>query len=142
MMKIQRLLLQGVVVGTVSIGAAARLEGQSNRQNPVQTPTQSPTSISPIDRAGPANSPFGRNDQDAISLSPVMEEQQTRSRNSERQKRLQGDTDKLLALAQSLKDELDKPQDKSDKSPAALDVARKAEEIEKLAKSVKDHMKG
>jgi nitric oxide reductase activation protein len=71
-------------------------------------------------------------------LSPQMQEQQERSRNSERQKRLVSDTDKLLALATQLKQDVDK----TNKDVMSVDVIKKADEIEKLAHSVKERMKG
>lgn len=67
-----------------------------------------------------------------------MEEQQAQARNSDRQRRLQMDTEKLLALATELKQQVDK----TDKNTLSLEVIKKADEIEKLAKSVKDRMKG
>ncbi len=51
---------------------------------------------------------------------------------------LRNDTDKLLKLSVELKAYVDK----SDENVLSLDVIKKAEEIEKLAKSVKDKMKG
>lgn len=51
---------------------------------------------------------------------------------------LRNDTDKLLKLSVELKSYVDK----SDENVLSLDVVKKAEEIEKLAKSVKDKMKG
>ena len=51
---------------------------------------------------------------------------------------LKTDTDKLLKLSVELKNYVDK----SDENVLSLDVIRKAEEIEKLAKSVRDKMKG
>jgi hypothetical protein len=59
-------------------------------------------------------------------------------RNIERQKKLVEDTEKLVALVNQLKADVDK----SSKDTLSLDVVRKADEIEKLAKSVKDKMKG
>ncbi len=67
-----------------------------------------------------------------------VEEQQANTRNVDRQKRLQADTEKLLSLATQLKEEVDK----TDKNMLSLEVIKKADEIEKLAKSVKDRMKG
>ena len=67
-----------------------------------------------------------------------LEEQQATSRNAERQRRLQMDTEKLLALATELKEQVDK----TDKNTLSLDVIKKADEIEKLAKSVRERMKG
>ena len=67
-----------------------------------------------------------------------MEEEQAKMRNIDRQKRLVEDTAKLLELANELKAAVDK----SDKNTLSLDVVRKADEIEKLAHSVKERMKG
>ncbi|MCU1299987.1 MAG: hypothetical protein JWQ87_271 [Candidatus Sulfotelmatobacter sp.] len=58
--------------------------------------------------------------------------------NLERQAQLKNDTDRLLRLSQELKDYVDK----SNENMLSLDVLKKAEEIEKLARSVKDKMKG
>ena len=56
----------------------------------------------------------------------------------ERVAALKTDTDKLLKLSVELKQYVDK----SDENVLSLDVIKKADEIEKLAKSVKDKMKG
>jgi hypothetical protein len=58
--------------------------------------------------------------------------------NEERQKALKSDTDKLVKLAGELKEDVDK----SNENVLSLDVLKKAEEIEKLARSVKEKMKG
>ena len=58
--------------------------------------------------------------------------------NLERQAALRADTDKLVKLAGELK----KYVDKSNENVLSVEVLRKAEEIEKLAHSVKDKMKG
>jgi nitric oxide reductase activation protein len=65
------------------------------------------------------------------------QERMEKARNVDRQKHLVQDTDKLLALAKELKEEVDK----SDKNTLSVDVVKKAGEIEKLAKSVKDRMR-
>ncbi|NYF89565.1 hypothetical protein RBB79_08415 [Tunturiibacter empetritectus] len=65
-------------------------------------------------------------------------EQQEEVRSTERQKRLVADTDKLLALATDLKQQVDK----TNKNILSVDVIKKADEIEKLAHSVKERMKG
>jgi tetrahydromethanopterin S-methyltransferase subunit B len=57
---------------------------------------------------------------------------------SERQKRLVEDTDKLLALTTALKEQVDE----SNKDVLSLDMVKKAEQIEKLAHSVKERIKG
>jgi hypothetical protein len=56
----------------------------------------------------------------------------------ERVAALKNDTDKLLKLSIELKSYVDK----SNENVLSVDVVKKAEEIEKLAKSVKDKMKG
>jgi hypothetical protein len=66
------------------------------------------------------------------------QEKMEKARNMDRQKQLQRDTDKLLLLAKELKEEVDK----SNKDTLSVDVVKKAGEIEKLAKSVKDRMRG
>jgi len=66
-----------------------------------------------------------------------MERQNTNSRNKERQESLKKDTDKLLELATELKNQVDK----SSENTLSLDVMKKAEEIEKLAKNVREKMK-
>ena len=58
--------------------------------------------------------------------------------NKERQEKLKADTEKLLKLATELKQYVDK----SNENTLSLDVIRKAEEIEKLAKSVREKMRG
>ena len=67
-----------------------------------------------------------------------LEQEQAKMRNVDRQKKLVEDTEKLLALANQLKEEVGK----SNKDTLSLDVVKKADEIEKLAHSVKEKMKG
>jgi hypothetical protein len=81
---------------------------------------------------------------DAISNPGANEEQQRAARemakkaNLERQAAIKADTDKLLKLAEELKQSVDK----SSANVLSIDVLKKAEEIEKLAHSVKDKMRG
>ena len=58
--------------------------------------------------------------------------------NVERHTALRTDTDKLLKLATELKTYVEK----SNEHVMSVDVIKKADEIEKLARSVKDKMKG
>ena len=75
---------------------------------------------------------------------PVDENQQRLARdmakkaNLERHAALKNDADKLLKLAGELKEYVDK----SNENVLSLDVLKRAEEIEKLARSVKEKMKG
>jgi hypothetical protein len=57
---------------------------------------------------------------------------------SDRQKHLVADTDKLLALTTALKEQVYE----SNKDILSLDMVKKADEIEKLAHSVKQRIKG
>jgi hypothetical protein len=57
--------------------------------------------------------------------------------NQKRQEDLKHDTDKLLKLATELKEDVDK----TNENVLSLDVIKKADEIEKLAKNVRDKMK-
>ena len=67
-----------------------------------------------------------------------VEEHMASRRNTERQRTLVADTDKLLELAQALKADVDK----SNKDTLSIDVVKRAEQIEKLARSVKEKMRG
>jgi hypothetical protein len=67
-----------------------------------------------------------------------IERKMEKERNKQRQEALKRDTDKLLDLATQLKQYVDK----SNENVMSMDVIKKADEIEKLAKSVKDKMKG
>lgn len=93
----------------------------------------------------PAISPQSSGQQHDVN--PPFDEDEARSRimhdmekkaAKERVATLKRDTDKLLKLSVELKAYVDK----SDENVLSLDVVRKADEIEKLAKSVKDKMKG
>ncbi len=67
-----------------------------------------------------------------------MRREHLKQLNTERQEALKRDTDRLLELAKELKDYVDK----SNEHTLSLDVIKKAEQIEKLARSVKEKMKG
>jgi TolA-binding protein len=61
-----------------------------------------------------------------------------KKQNEQRQQDIKKDTDQLLELATELKQYVDK----TNENIISLDVIKKAEQIEKLAKNVKDKMKG
>lgn len=72
---------------------------------------------------------------------PLEIEQQKKmekDRNENRQKDLKRDTVKLLELATELKQYVDR----TNESVLSIEVIRKTEEIEKLAKNIKNKMKG
>lgn len=85
----------------------------------------------------PAPSPFppptAAPDEDRVRI----EKEMAKKANLARQKDIQRDTEQLLKLATELKAAVDK----SNENTLSLDVIRKADEIEKLAHSVKDKMR-
>ena len=66
-----------------------------------------------------------------------MQDRMMREANKKRQKDIRDDTDKLFQLATELKAAVDK----TNENLLSLDVVRKADEVEKLAKKVKEKMK-
>lgn len=70
-------------------------------------------------------------------LERQRQEKLAKARNNDRQKQLVEDTNKLLSLAKELKEAVDK----SNSDTLSVDVVKKAGEIEKLAKSVKERMR-
>jgi len=97
---------------------AARLAAQDRHPTPLNPNPQSNT-----------NEP---------SLTPQQQQQLEKQANRQRQRDIKKDTDKLLQLATELKESVDK----TDENVMSVDVIKKAEQIEKLAKAVKDKMKG
>lgn len=75
---------------------------------------------------------------DADSSRDQLARDMAKKANEERQAALKADTDKLVKLTGELKDYVDK----TNSDILSLDVMRKAEEIEKLAHSVREKMKG
>ena len=67
-----------------------------------------------------------------------LEKEMAKKANQERHADLKRDTEKLLKLATELKEYVDK----TNENVLSLNVLKKAEQIEKLAHSVKDKMKG
>jgi hypothetical protein len=126
-MKIQRVSMIGLVL------LAACSMSVSGGQVPVQQP------IGPPPRQMPGMPKPGLTDPDESNpMDTNRAAQQEKMRNNDRQKRLVADTDKLLELATDLKAQVDK----STKDTLSVDVIKKADEIEKLAHSVKERMKG
>ncbi len=97
---------------------------RSFSQNPVPVPRLGPN---------PGLAPDTAEDEQRAKLEKDM----AKKANRERQVQLQRDTDNLLKLANELKQSVDK----SSENTLSMDVVKKAEEIEKLAHSVKEKMK-
>ncbi|ADW68730.1 hypothetical protein [Granulicella tundricola] len=98
-----------------------------------QFPTQQPQS--PNSQMGTHKS--GSDSDIDARMSAGSKEKMAIARNDDRQKRLVADTDKLVALVTQLKTDVDK----TDKYMLSLDVVRRSEEIEKLARSIKERAK-
>jgi len=108
--------------------------GSQPRSAPKGLPPQ------PISEAAPSADPQfprPRRNQEEDRFRIEQERAMARERNKARQAALKKDTDKLLELATQLKEYVDK----TDENMLSLDVIKKAEEIEKLSKSVKEKMK-
>lgn len=113
------------MVGLVVLGWA----GVSGR---TQWSTKSPQVSQPPN----LSTPTGKDPSDTATLE--IQRRQEKLRQDERQRRLVSDSDKLLALATQLHEEVGK----TDKNILSVDVIRRADEIERLAHSVKERMKG
>jgi hypothetical protein len=129
-MRILRVAMIGVVLATA---CSVRVSG--GQMFPPQAPAQGGRQ-----QQVPGFPTPGRNGNPAEPdpMDPHRADQQEKLRNNDRQKRLVADTEKLLVLATDLKAQVDK----STKDTLSVDVIKKADEIEKLAHSVKERMKG
>jgi hypothetical protein len=103
-----------------------------------QNPSNRPSSSSPQDAQAPPPLRVGIPTGEADDAQDRQARDMEKRANLERQAALKADTEKLLKLATELKQSVDK----TNASVLSLDVMKKAEEIEKLAHSVKDKMKG
>lgn len=117
--------------GVASLALIALLTGASwaGQQPPSLNPDR-PTLSPEANRLPDKNAQMKLNEQ--------QEKQQNfATANAERKKQISDDSAKLLTLAMALKAEVDK----TNKDMLSLNVIRKADEIEKLARNVKDKMK-
>ncbi|HET9305084.1 MAG TPA: hypothetical protein VFO46_03580 [Candidatus Sulfotelmatobacter sp.] len=72
-----------------------------------------------------------------VTVGDTVQKQQAEAASLQRQVEIKRDTEKMFELTQELKDYLLK----TDQSTMSVDAIKKAEQIEKLAKSVKSKMK-
>jgi hypothetical protein len=98
------------------------LQGFSSQQDPIPTPLSRQTQP--------------KDDPDAFP--DRMQKDMAKKANEQRQAELKRDTERLLKLSTELKEYVDK----TNEHVLSLEVLKKAEEIEKLAHSVKTKMKG
>jgi hypothetical protein len=120
------------VVWTLSICLLFAMRGSAQTHQYPSTGSQQGSQNTPIMPTDPAIE-AGADDAQRRSMKEME-----KKANLERQAALRKDTEKLLKLAEELKTSVDKSSD----SVLSLDVVRKAEQIEKLAHSVKDKMRG
>jgi nitric oxide reductase activation protein len=100
---------------------------------PIQSPARQQGSGMPSDQL-PSAAPPG-------PMTPEqehIEHDRAKRMNKERFDSLKRDTDKLLELATELKQNVDR----ANENTLSLDVIKKADEIDKLAKQVREKMKG
>jgi len=94
--------------------------------------------LHPWPSAGLGQLPRSEKQQPEDEQTLKVERDLAKKRNQTRQASLARDTEKLLKLATELKEYVDK----SNENTMSLEVIRKAEEIEKLARRVREKMKG
>jgi hypothetical protein len=134
---------------SVAAGAVVMMLGGLGRT--LHAGQMTPASISQIQQAGAQNQTPQSQIQNPMAQQPTLPDasgknddplmparvRQAKIREDERQKRLISDTEKLLVLATQLHDDVAK----TNKDILSLEVIRRADEIEKLAHSVKVGMK-
>jgi hypothetical protein len=84
------------------------------------------------------DSQIGQANQDFPKPDPDLEKKMAKARLEDRYRNLKKDTTKLLELATELKQYVDK----SNQDVLSLEVIKKCDQIEKLAKNVRSNMKG
>jgi len=110
-----------VALAMMLVGPVGAPRAQQNVQNGTR-PTSIPDPMAPLGPEGTAE----------------QREKLAKAMQDDRQKKLVADTEKLLALATALHADVAK----TDKNILSIDVIRRADEIERLAHSVKERMKG
>ncbi|MFZ1137127.1 MAG: hypothetical protein WAN69_19415 [Candidatus Korobacteraceae bacterium] len=117
--------LEYLLAGALTILALQGCAAMAQVLEPSQTPDGS---ISGSQRQREPDNPW----------SQQQKRDMLKKQNELRQQEIKKDTDQLLELATELKQYVDK----TNENIISLDVIKKAEQIEKLAKNVKDKMKG
>jgi hypothetical protein len=126
-----RALWLGVLAGLTGI-AIVPVVGEGRLQQGPPGPPPNPPGVTPH-QIYPTPAAKGMSDGDAEQTRQVDYE----AANAERKRRIADESARLLKLATELKAEVDK----TTKDTLSLNVIRKADEIEKLAHSVKETMK-
>jgi hypothetical protein len=114
-----------MLLAAIAFLTSAVLPGQAPSQN-----TDKPYLLPEANRLPDANDQMKMHTEEA-------KQQSFDAANAERKKQISDDSTRLLTLAMALKAEVDK----TNKDMLSLNVIRKADEIEKLARNVKEKMK-
>ncbi len=101
------------------------------------SPAQQPQQIPPLPNIAPPSGTQGEPD-NGTGVPPEMQKAMEKKANEQREADLKRDADKLLKLSTELKEYVDK----TNENILSVDVIKKADEIEKLAHSVKVKMRG
>jgi geranylgeranyl pyrophosphate synthase len=112
---------------TLGLLLAISLKPVLCQELPSNPPTQNPPLMPGQQRPSPEDETRER-----------IEKDMAKKANQERWEQLKRDTDSLLKLSNELKEYVDK----ANENTLSLDVIKKADQIEKLAHSVKEKMKG
>jgi hypothetical protein len=129
-----RCLLRGAFVAgfgaAVAVASPCEAQGSASQFPTINQPRSGtrPPAMPSIDGSEPSRD---------NPLAAIQQAQRTKAIANERQRKIVDDTAKLLQLATELKDAVAK----TTKDQMSLEVIRKAEEIEKLARDVKQRMK-
>jgi hypothetical protein len=119
---ISRTVFAAILLACLAIFAAHPAAAQQQTPRPPVIPGMNPTSAA---------------DQEHDPALRGLAEKMAMQRNQLRQQRIVSDTARLLQLAQKLNGDVSK----SDKDELSLSVIKEADEIEKLAKSIKQKMR-
>jgi hypothetical protein len=136
---------QIVRVGTLSAAVLVALSGVGSHFNSgvVEAQKQGQGKQPPPIQAGSGNPPGTMTtlgEQPTVVADPIharMDEERMKAMNDDRHKKLAADVERMMALTNELKSDVDK----TNKDELSVEVIRKAGEIEKLAHDVQARMK-
>lgn len=119
-----------LTVSGIGVPGTGAMAAQHSPGTTTTTPTGVQTGLPPLDAPATGTEPDGE-------VRARMEHQREKAVNDDRHKRLAADVDRLVALSNELKTEVDK----TNKDELSVEVIKKAQEIEKLAHDVQSRMK-
>jgi hypothetical protein len=123
---------------TIGFLAAILLLAAAYRGGNAVSQTQPPSQLPTLPGQNGGRPPFGQeSDTNPDPNLRRAQQEAAAKRNVERQKKLVAESNRILQLAQELNADVDP----AGKDPLPSTIAKKAEEVEKLARSVKDLMR-